>query len=77
MLILILIYVQYLQNVIFNFEKGSNGQMHSSSDSNHSIKKLPQQNFLFFPTGGGIPTTSDAIWKTLRNDIFFIIMGTH
>ena len=77
MLILILIYVQYLQNVIFNFEKGSNGQMHSSSGSNHPIKKFPQQNFLFFPTGGGISTTSDAIWKTLRNDIFFIIMGTH
>ena len=33
MLILVLIDVQYLQNVVFCFEKGSNGQNHSSSDS--------------------------------------------
>ena len=41
MLILILINVEYLQNVVFNFQKG---QTHSSSDSHHPIKKLPQQN---------------------------------
>ena len=38
MLISILINVQYLQNV-FYFEKGLNGQMHSSSDAHHLIKK--------------------------------------
>ena len=41
MLIVILIDAQYLQNVFFSFEKGSNGQNHSSSDSNHPIKKSP------------------------------------
>ena len=47
MLILILIDVQYLQNLVFSFEKGSNVQNHSLSDSHHSIKKFSQQNFLF------------------------------
>ena len=37
MLILILIDVQYLHNVIFSFEKGLNGQNHSSSDSHHDM----------------------------------------
>ena len=31
MLILILMDVQYLQNVFFSFEEGQNGQNHSSS----------------------------------------------
>ena len=52
MLILILINVQYLQNVVFNFEKGSNGQTHSSATSHHPIKKFPLQNSLV------------TIWKT-------------
>ena len=43
MLILILINVQYLQNVVFSFEGGSNGQNHSSSGSHHLIKKFPSQ----------------------------------
>ena len=47
MLILILIDVQYLQNLVFSFEKGLNVQNHSLPDSHHSIKKFPQQNFLF------------------------------
>ena len=38
MLILILIDVQYLQNVVFNFEKGLNGQNYSSSDFHRHIK---------------------------------------
>ena len=46
MLIFILIDVQYLHNV-FSFEKGSNGQSHSSSISHHLVKKFPQQHFLF------------------------------
>ena len=38
MLILILNFVQYLQNVV---EKGLNGQNHSSSGAHHSIKMSP------------------------------------
>ena len=45
--ILILIDVQYLQNVVFSFEKGSKGQSHSSSDSQHPIKKYIKQPFPF------------------------------
>ena len=29
-----------LQNVVFSFKKGSNGRIHSSSDSHHLIKNL-------------------------------------
>ena len=39
MLILILVDVQYLHNVGFSFEKGSNGQNHSFSDSYRLIEK--------------------------------------
>ena len=46
MLILILINVQYLQNVVFSFENGLNGQNLSSSDSYHLI---------FPPAGGDFP----------------------
>ena len=42
MLILISISVQCLQNVVFSFEKGSNNQDNSSSDSHN-----PRKNFLF------------------------------
>ena len=41
MLILILTDVQYLQIVIFSFEKGSNGQNHSWSNSHQMIKNSP------------------------------------
>ena len=37
MLIWVLIDAQYIQNVVFGFEKGLNGQNHSSSDSYHRI----------------------------------------
>ena len=43
MRIFVLIDVQYIQNVVFSFEKGSNGQNHSSSDLHQPIP--PQQNF--------------------------------
>ena len=56
MLILILIDVQYLQNIVFSFEKGSNSQNHSSSDSHHLIKKSPQKNVTFSPTGENPPS---------------------
>ena len=39
MLILILIDVQYLNNVVFSIKKGSHGWNHSLSDSHHPIKK--------------------------------------
>ena len=41
MLILVLIDVQYLQNVDFSFEEGPNGQNHSSSDTHHPIRSPP------------------------------------
>ena len=45
MLTLILIDLQYEQDIVFNFEKGSNGQNHSSSDFHNTTKKSTQQNF--------------------------------
>ena len=39
MLILILIDVLYSQKAVFSFEKGSNGQNHSSC-SHHPVKKM-------------------------------------
>ena len=56
MLILILVVVQSLQNVVFSFEKGLNGQNHSSSGFHHPIKKS---------TLNKIPSPLNAIWKTL------------
>ena len=41
MLILILTDIQYLLKVIFSFEKGLNGQNHSSLGSHHLINKFP------------------------------------
>ena len=57
MLILTLIDVQYLENVVFTFAKGSNGQIYSSSDSHHPTKKTPVK--------FSIPPPLNAIWKTL------------
>ena len=54
---LILIDVQYLQNVLFSFEKGSNGENHSLTDSYHPMKKSPQQN-ISSPHWAGIPPTT-------------------
>ena len=62
MLILILIDFQYLQNVVFSFVKGLNGQMHYSSDSNHPIKKTPAK-FPIPPLGGNSPPPLNAIEK--------------
>ena len=45
MLILVLIIAQYLQNVVFSFEKGLSGQNHSSSDSHHQLEKFSHANF--------------------------------
>ena len=38
-------YVQYAQNVVFSFEKGSNCQKDSLSGSHYPTKIYPQQNF--------------------------------
>ena len=60
-LILTLINVQYLQNVVFSFENGLNGQNLSSSDSYHLI---------FPPAGGDFPLSLVAIWTTLTSSTF-------
>ena len=39
----ILIDDQYVQNVVLSFEKSSNGQNHSSSDSHHPTKQIPSK----------------------------------
>ena len=54
MLIWILIDVQYLQNIVFSFEKGSNGQNHSLSDSHPRRKKSPSK-ISNSPFWSGIP----------------------
>ena len=65
MLILILIDVQYLQNVNFSFEKGSNGHNSLLLKVPPPDKKSPQQNFSFPPTVGKcFPPPLNAIWKS-------------
>ena len=47
--------IKYLQNGVSSFEKGLNGQNHSSTDSHHPMKKfLPSLKFPIFPLGGEI-----------------------
>ena len=60
--VLILIDVQYLQNVVFRFEMGSDGQNQCSSDSHLWIKKSSPH-----WDGEGIPLTPQAY---LENPIF-------
>ena len=48
MLVLISVDVQYSQNAVYGFEKFSNRQKHSFSDSHHLVKKFPQQCSLLF-----------------------------
>ena len=52
-LISILIDVQYLQNDVFYFEKGLNGQMHSSSDPHHLIGKSTPSKISYSPSNRG------------------------
>ena len=49
LLVLILIDVQYFQNVVFSLEKDSKSQNHSSSGSHHPIKKVPPSKIFHFP----------------------------
>ena len=51
MLTLILICVQYVQNAVFSFEKGSNGQKQSLWNLHHPIIPPPPANFPIAPTG--------------------------
>ena len=57
MLIVISINVQYLQNVVFSFEKGSSGQNYSLPDSHHPIEKPTWQI--------SHPPTLNTIWKIM------------
>ena len=61
----IVIDVQYVQKVVSSFEKSSNGQNHSSSDSDHPKKKIPPQN-LSLRLLEGYPLSRNAISKTLN-----------
>ena len=66
MLISILIDVQYVQNVLFSFEKDSSGQYHSSG-SHHLVKKSPSKIYLsptFTGEGRFLPPLN-TIWKNL------------
>ena len=65
MLILILIDVLHSQKAVFNFEKGSNGQNHSSSGSHNPVKKSPNKISKSSPLGQGISPTLIAIWETI------------
>ena len=65
MLILILFHVQYLQNVVFSFEKGSSGQNQSLTDSHHPVEKFLQATF---PS----PLPLTTIWKTLEKGPSFV-----
>ena len=46
------------------FEKGSNGQNHSTSDSHHPIEKFPQAKFPILPP-------LNVMCKTLKTEILF------
>ena len=63
MLILILIDVQYLQNVVLSLEKGSDDQNHSSSDSLQLIKKFLAPKFSSPLHREKSPLPLNAIWK--------------
>ena len=58
-LILIFIDVNYSQKADFSFEKGLNGHNHSSSGSNHLVKKSTPSKISDYPPH------LNAIWKTL------------
>ena len=65
MLVLVLIDVRYIQNVVVSFEKGSNGQNHTSSDSHHPITHTSST--ISHPPPLTLPLTNKAVWKTLDN----------
>ena len=64
----ILLDVKYLQNVVFSFDRGLNGENHSSSDSPPPDKKISHSKISYpYPILGGVsPLSLNAIWKTLE-----------
>ena len=68
MLILILIDAQYSQKTVFSFQKGLNGQNHSSSGSNYKIKNSPPAKFLICSPLGGNSPTPPLTTKTLYHE---------
>ena len=78
MLILISIDVQYLQNAVFSFDEGSNGQNHSSLSSRQLVENFPPAKLPIPPTGGIYPYPLFAvIWKTLKYIKMYIDMYIH
>ena len=45
-------HANFNSNVAFSFEKGLNGQIHSSTDWHHPMKKISPENFSIASTGG-------------------------
>ena len=54
--------------IVFYFEKGLNGQIHSSPDPLYLIKKSPRSKISHSPstTVDFLPPPRNAIWKTLQ-----------
>ena len=78
MLILISIDVQYLQNAVFSFDEGSNGQNHSSLSSRQLVEKFPPAKLPIPHTGVIYPYPLFAvIWKTLKYIKMYIDMYIH
>ena len=69
MLIWNLIDVQYLQNVVFSSDKGSNGPNHSWSDFHHPIKKMSRRKTYHSLHWGGFP-----ILKRYLENLFILIL---
>ena len=67
---LILIDVQYLQKAVSSFEKGLHCQNHSSSGSQHPVKKIPPplSKISDSPSLGGYPTPTP--YHYLENPVY-------
>ena len=78
MLIFILVDVQYSQNAVFTFEKGSNRQNHFSSSSHHLVKKFPPVKFSILPQPLACNCLK-AIQSHYEETVYFLpeIPGTH
>ena len=61
----ILISVQYLQNVVFSFEKSFNSQKHFFPDSHHPVKNPPSKISHPLLQEGRFLLLINTIWKTL------------
>ena len=65
MLAMVLIDVQYIQNVVFRFEKGSNVQIHSSSDFHHPIVAPPSTKMSHSPNLSGYLENPEELARKL------------